>query len=239
MGKRWPAPYKGADEARVIYQESWQKVGTGGWKRCRRTLQRGGPPGVVTAKQPGTRGWYAMKNENPITDTLIDLSPFCDPEARRWDLAAPRLVDGMVVATDGRILIRCQPEKAVPFETNDGRFPKIADIMENISGVSQWGHVAIAPCDVCQNAGVLTTKCNCVGDCSECDMKGERHELCECSGRHSIGEFPLRSQHAYLVGALPGVEWQLSTEWQREDLMPVLYFRFLHGDGAVTPQILD
>jgi hypothetical protein len=165
-----------------------------------------------------------------MTDRLIDLSPFCDSETTRYALSAPQRVGDMVVATDGRILIRCQPDKALPFEPADGRFPKVDPIMESISGVSQWGHVEIAPCGVCQNAGVLTTKCNCEGDCGECDMKGERHEPCECSGTHHIGEFPLRPQHAYLVGALPDAVWQMD-----KPSSDVLYFRFAYGDGAVTP----
>jgi hypothetical protein len=167
----------------------------------------------------------ALVDAQPSTPALIDLSPFCDQESLRYAIGAPRLVDGMACATDGKILIRCQPEKAMPFAPQDGSFPKLDDIMEGISRVSRWGRVEVAPCDVCQNAGVLITKCNCEGDCGEV-----RHEPCECSGTHRVGEFPLRPRHAYLVDALPGAVWQLDEPASR-----VLYFRFAHGDGAVTP----
>lgn len=175
---------------------------------------------------------------------LIDLSPFCDPESQRYALGAPRLVGAMVCATDGRILIRCRPDKAVPFEPQHGRFPKVDDIIGAISDVTKWGRVEIAPCDQCSSTGFVMTECKqcrgaghdycpaCErdGDCAACDGEGESHEPCACSGTHRIGDFRLRPEHAYLVDSLPDVEWQLDARTGGN-----LYFRFTFGDGVITP----
>ena len=173
---------------------------------------------------------------------MIDLEPFCDPDQRRLGIGKPRLVDGMVCATNGRMLVRCQPEQAEPFEPAEGRFPNTADVMEGIADVAEWEQVAVADCEVCGNTGFTTGECGrCFGrgdhycdecgnegPCNRCDGRGTEQTRCVCNGSHEVAGIVIPAQRMYLVNTLPGVMWQTAAAEFKA------FFRFAHGDGAVS-----
>lgn len=178
----------------------------------------------------------------PEVISEIDLQPFCDCESSRYAIQKPRHIGGKACATNGRVLIRCDHAKAKHFDPEEGKFPRVDDVMLTIDQIDRWGKVYLEPCKACKNTGFVSLECDrcygsgnhfCAlcerdGECEACHGEGVRRKRCGCDGSHVIGEVVINSDLAFLIDSLPDVEWQLSKS------QTLLYFRFAFGDGAVA-----
>lgn len=180
------------------------------------------------------------------TTKHIDLQAFCYPETnQRYALSKPRLLDGMACATDGRMLIRCKPEFAEPFEPAEGKFPNVSDVMTEIDSCT-FAPVEIPVCKSCDNKPIKMIECSeCYGEgravcshcehedeCWECEGTGKEQWICpKCRDSIVISGRTLAGRLVYPVASLPGVVWEQDERGSTKGL----YFKFDHGDGAVMP----
>lgn len=179
----------------------------------------------------------------------IDLMPFCDPDPdRRYALQKPWREGEQVVATDGKILISCDPSAYVgELAEAEGRRPqKCWEILSPASKVTQWNQLPEYPgCTTCDGAGEFTKRCpHCHGagehrcecghehDCDFCEEKGETTEQCEAC-ECTFGTRRIARRLANKLLPLPQTEWGVVTD----DPQDIVFFRFVGGIGAVMPMM--
>ena len=114
---------------------------------------------------------------------LIDLSPFAAKQGERHSITKPRVVNQHVVATDGRILIRCLKELAVdPGEPPEGKFPNWEPALQDLDSQDMhWCRVNLGGhCTFCRDTLVLR-----IDSCKFCH--GSKGHRCECGTEHDCG----------------------------------------------------
>lgn len=168
---------------------------------------------------------------------MIDLQPFCGPDASRYALDKPWNKGGFTFATDGRVCVRLPTSE--PDTVDDQRSPKIEDtLFEGTGDWQKWPKVK--KCGKCENGyakrdcrecdGLCKHTCSCghEHDCGECDGEGEVETICDCRNESTrICGVLISNHYAWLIGRLPKVECRVSRTDQ------LLVFRFDGGVGVV------
>lgn len=130
-----------------------------------------------------------------MTETQIDLTPFCDPESR-YAIGKPFVRSGVLYATDGRVLI-CLPADGEPDSVSERRFPDMASAMNDWRDVpSDWKPwpeplyvERLIACQTCNNTGAAhhreCSRCSGEGEiaCHECDND---YDCPDCDGEGTI-----------------------------------------------------
>ena len=121
---------------------------------------------------------------------VINWDLFCDKESSRYNLSAPWIIDGLKVATDGRIILfqRTNEPNTLPGE---GRWPDVNLILAKVGSDSDFdgdGSVLASTigtdCETCNDTGSIeVVQCDDCddGNCPECDGDGDYP--CECCGQ--------------------------------------------------------
>lgn len=149
---------------------------------------------------------------------MIDLTPFCDPDIPGRE--RPWTRHGYTWATDGRILVRTEPQS---FEDNP-LAPNTSEVMKRYQEIGVFESLPelpnASPCDNCSGQGEWKDGTI----CDDCDGGGKGITSCKIAVRW----FDLRFLER--MAKLPGVE--IIKAGAKPDVMS---FRFNGGIGLLMP----
>jgi hypothetical protein len=156
---------------------------------------------------------------------VIDLTRFCDPEIRRYDMSRPITLGGFTYATDARILIRVPTLNEPDSPPGEKPFP---DCSKQLDWVNQ-------PCDLewlpfpAEPAfyGTAAGWCECP-TCGEVTIwKEEQGVFLDLPG--SQGTCKIGREYADLLATLPNLQYQITGPEEP------IRLRFDGGHGALMP----
>lgn len=194
-------------------------------------------------------------NDAKTDDDLIDLMPFCespsDPSIR-YKLTSSWGIGSHVYASDGVIGLCVELSRAKPFGDDDGKRPKIAQLLESIPSGLEWHPLvyvdgpsedcnawweALRKCDECDGDGMHNCDCDCCDrDCDSCYGSGShKDKIAEATEDVQVGEWFFGRYYLWQIARLP--ECEISAVETVEDAgigKPCLWFRFRGGLGLLV-----
>lgn len=191
-----------------------------------------------------------------MTDTQIDLQPFCSKDEERTGLLKPFSDDHYTYASDGIIMIRVyrvegygessllnQSAKIFTEVLRSGErvIPPMTEIPTMKCKLCK-GRCTVRKCEACNGEGERLCDMQHMHDCEKCNSKGYRAggdlDCWECDGSGSrvdityvyVGARKFNASMLNRIAVLPGV--LMTTEG---DPFSPSYFIFDGGDGVIAP----
>jgi len=167
--------------------------------------------------------------------TKIPIEQFYDPDC--VGLRSPWIVNGKVAASNGGILILCDPAAVSAFAPipPDFKPPELTRAMKGWECIRKWRSLPDwETCPKCGTSGRVT--------CPVCEGTGLDAEGCKCSGCKAAGTLKcgclvkidnrrLFRDHAMLLRLLPDCAWAPNGTSANGSL----FLRFTGGRGVIMP----
>lgn len=166
---------------------------------------------------------------------------FASKDECRWAITQPRVIDGLIVATDGRVLVEC-PVEEVETEgltvLEDIHFPDYRGIIDPEFTAQLWPLempplpekvVKMVECWDCKGKGTY----NSGAECGECDGKGEWED--DEAWHVKMGDYALKGKYVEMIQRLPKVRWFTPAAEKGKEFPPVRFGFGEQGRGMLMP----